>query len=198
MIKRLGLAPSLMLGALALAACSPPAQETPSDNVAATAPIGAAPAGCFAEASRDWSAVGSQYYVIEAEASGATCREATATLRITTSEGAVLFEQTYPTAQVTLAFAPNSEQSGLREELDAWTQNTADPASADALPAWPARAERPPNFQPAQGVTRQVYEAARGNQSALFCYPDGGESNACVALAGTTATLLGSWTPERL
>ena len=30
-----------------------------------------------------------------------------------------------------------------------------------------------------------------------FCYPDGGESNACVALAGDRATLLGSLTPER-
>jgi hypothetical protein len=46
-------------------------------------------------------------------------------------------------------------------------------------------------------VTRQLYEAARGNQSALFCYPDGGESEACVALAGASATLLGSLTPER-
>jgi hypothetical protein len=150
-----------------------------------------------AEASRDWSAVGSQYYVIEAEASGTTCAEATATLRITTSDGAVLYERAYPTAHVSLAFAPNSDQAGLREGLDAWTQNTAEQPSADSLPAWPARAERPPNFLPADGVTRQLYEAARGNQSALFCYPDGGESEACVALAGASATLLGSLTPER-
>ncbi len=189
MIKRL----SLAAAAAALAACTP--AEQPSQEASATAPI--APAGCVAEASRDWSAVGSQYYVIEAEASGATCREATATLRITTSEGSVLFERAYPTAQVSLAFAPTSDQSRLREELDAWTENTAEQPSADSLPAWPARAERPPNFQPAEGVTRQVYELARGNQSALFCYPDGGESNACVALAGTAATLLGSLTPER-
>ena len=59
----------------------------------------------------------------------------------------------------------------------------------------PAGAHAPPDFQPA--VARNVYEQARGNQSALFCYPDGGESNACVAVAGTTATLLGSKTPER-
>jgi hypothetical protein len=194
MIKRLSLAAFV----LAIAACTPPAEETPTQDVSATAPIGAAPAGCFAEASRDWSAVGSQYYVIEAEASGANCGAVTATIRITTSEGAVLFERPYPTSQVSLAFAPNSDQSRLREELDAWTQNTAEQQSADWLPAWPARADRPPNFQPAEGVTRQTYEAARGNQSALFCYPDGGESNACVALAGTTATLLGSLTPERL
>ena len=191
MIKRVGLAAL----AVSLAACAPPSAGG-DENASATAPIAPA-AGCVAEASRDWSAVGNQYYVIEAEASGATCAEANATLRITTSEGAVLFERAYPTAQVTLAFAPTSDQARLRDELEAWTENTADPASADSLPAWPARAARAPNFQPADGVTRQVYETARGNQSALFCYPDGGESNACVTLAGTTATLLGSLTPER-
>jgi len=191
MIKRI----SLAIAALALAACSPPAQEAPAEDTAANAPI--APAGCVAEASRDWSAVGSQYYVIEAEAAGATCRDAVATIRLTTSEGAVLYERAHPTSQVSLAFAPNSDQARLREELDAWTQNTADPQTADSLPAWPSGAARPPTFQPADGVTRAVYENARGNQSALFCYPDGGESNACVALAGTTATLLGSFTPER-
>lgn len=188
---------ALGFAALALAACSPPAQDTQTEDVASSTPVGAAPAGCFAEASRDWSAVGGQYYVIEAEATGATCREATATLRITTSDGTVLFERAYPTAQVSLAFAPNADQSTLRSELEAWTQNTAETPTADWLPAWPSGAPKPPYFQPAEGVTRNVYEGARGNQGPVFCYPDGGESNACVALAGTNATLLGSWTPER-
>lgn len=185
------------LAALTLAACSPPAQDAKSEDVAATVPIGAAPAGCFAESSRDWSAVGSQYYVIEAEATGATCRDANATIRITTSGGQVLFERAYPTAQVPLAFNPNGDQTGLRTELEAWTQNTAEPETADTLPAWPAGAQRPPHFQPADGVTRNAYENARGAQGPLFCYPDGAESNACVALAGDRATLLGSLTPER-
>lgn len=188
---------SLALAALALAACSPPASDTRSEDVASVTPPGAEPAGCVAEASRDWSAAGSQYYVIEAEAAGATCREATATLRITTSTGEVLYERAYPTAQVSLAFNPNADQTTLRSELESWTVNTAETPTADWLPAWPSGAPRPPNFQPAEGVTRNAYEGARGNQGPLFCYPDGGESNACVALAGTNATLLGSLTPER-
>ena len=95
---------------------------------------------------------------------------------------------------VPLAFSPNSDQTGLREEIDAWTQNVSETGAANELPAWPAGAQAPPGFQPA--VARNVYEQARGNQSALFCYPDGGESNACVAVAGVHATLLGSKTPE--
>jgi len=31
----------------------------------------------------------------------------------------------------------------------------------------------------------------------LFCYPDGGESNACIAMVQQRATLLGSLTPEQ-
>lgn len=179
--------------AFALTACSPPAPDTK------TAEIPATPAnvqtGCSAETARDWSAVGSQYYVIEAEAHGETCRDAVATLRIQSREGAILFTRDYPTAQVPLAFNPNADQTGLRAELDEWIVNTAEPATADTLPPWPNRTARPPGFTPA--VPRNVYEAARGAQGPLFCFPDGGESNACVALAGNSATLLGSLTPER-
>lgn len=179
---------------LALAACSPPGQQK-NNTARADLPPAAARAGCFAEFSRDWSAVGSQYYVIEAEAEGASCAEATATIRITARDGAVLFEHVYRTADIPLAFNPNSSQTDLRAELEAWTENTAEPPTADTMPAWPAGAARPPHVQPE--VARPQYEAARGVQGPLFCYPDGAESNACVALSGDRATLLGSLTPER-
>lgn len=181
--------------AMALASCSPPAPEAPATSTDIPVASTSARSGCDANASRDWSAVGSQYYVIEAEAHGATCDEAVATIRIKSTEGQVLFTHDYPTRDVPLAFNPTSDQTGLREEVDAWTQNLSETGSAAELPAWPASAQRPPNFQPS--VSRNTYEQARGNQSALFCYPDGGESNACVAVAGATATLLGSRTPER-
>ena len=188
---------TLAFAILALAACSPPQeQKARTVDVANATPGGAQAAGCFAEASQDWSAVGSQYYVVEAEATGATCREAVATIRITSRDGAKLFEHSYPTASVPLAFNPNGDQTGLRNELEEWAQNTADPATADTLPAWPAGAAHPPGFQQASGVTRGRYEQFRGNQGPLFCYPDGGESNACVAMMENTATLLGSLTPE--
>jgi hypothetical protein len=175
------------------AACSPPAQEE-TTRVQAQIPA-AASGGCNMQASRDWSAVGSQYYVIEAESRGETCRDAIATIRIESRDGDVLFTRDYPTAQVSLAFNPNSDPTGMRTELEAWIVNTSETERVSELPAWPARADRPPHFQPA--VTRNQYEGARGAQGPLFCYPDGGESNACVALAGANATLLGSLTPER-
>lgn len=189
-MKRLAIA----LTALSLAAgCSPPPPES------ASVPIDQLPiqaAGCNAQAARDWSAVGSQYYVIEAEAHGPTCGEAIATIRIKSRDGAVLFTRDYPTAEVPLAFSPHSGETGLRIELDAWAQNAALVQTADWLPAWPSGAPRPPRFQPE--VSRTQYESARGAQGPLFCFPDGGESNACIAMAGNRALLLGSLTPERL
>jgi hypothetical protein len=165
------------------AAANPP--ETPRQ----------AQAGCNAEASRDWAAAGSQYYVIEAEASGPTCGAAVATIRIASRDGDVLFARDYPVAAAPTAFEANSGQTALRTDIEAWISNTAETPTADWLPAWPAGRERPPNFQPA--VNRARYEAARGAQGPLFCYPDGADSNACVALAGNSATLLGSLTPDR-
>lgn len=195
-MKRWGLS----LLALALAACTPPNAQKGDDSADASTSDTTAPLqqdGCNAQYSRDWSAVGSQYYVIEAEAHGDTCPTANATMRIKSRDGAVLFERSYQTAQVPLAFSPNSDQTGLREEVEGWASNTAETPTADWLPAWPQRADHPPGFTPASGVTRNRYEQFRGAQGPLFCFPDGGESNACVGMQGDTATLLGSLTPER-
>jgi hypothetical protein len=185
-----GMRPTLL--AVALMACSPLDQAQTAEIPPQAPPQ---QPGCNAQASRDWSAVGSQYYVIEAEAHGETCATAVATIRIESRDGTVLFTRDYPVADVPAAFSAGSDQTGLRVEIEGWTMNAADTATADWLPAWPARAERPPHFQPA--VTRNRYEAARGAQGPLFCYPDGAQSSACVAMAGDGATFLGSLTPER-
>lgn len=177
--------------AFALMACTPAGQPKTAEVPQLPAPQ----QGCSAQASRDWSAVGSQYYVIEAEARGDTCASAVATIRIKSLGGEILFTHDYPVTEVPLAFSVSTDQTALRAEVDAWTINAAETATADWLPAWPARAERPPHFEPA--VNRIRYESARGAQGPLFCYPDSAESNACVAMAGDSATFLGSFTPER-
>jgi len=177
---------------LAAAACSP---EPPSQTAAVPPPTIAPQQGCTAIASHDWSAVGSQYYLIEAEAEGETCADARATMRIRSRGGETLFERTYPVSAIPLAFNPNADQTTLRADLEAWAQNAAETPTADWLPRWPSGAARPPYFEPS--VSRNVYENARGAQGPLFCFPNGAESHACIALAGDRATLLGSRTPER-
>lgn len=178
----------LAISALASAACSQP--QAPATASVAPAP----PTGCTAQAAHDWSAVGSQYYVIEAEANGDDCATATAIMRIRSRDGAVLFERSYEVTAAPSTFRQDNDQTGLRNDLEGWTQNAAEIEIADWLPQWPAHAGRPPHFQPA--VNRARYEAARGTQGPLFCFPDGERSLACVAMAGDNATLLGSLTPE--
>ena len=192
----------LLAAPLLFAACSPPATTTTTTAAETTATMDGKSTPqtpeCTATASRDWR-VGGQVYRIEGHASGATCTAMNATITLSTPEGTQLFTQSYPTAQIPLAFAPVGDATTRQTELTAWLANVAPaPATANALPAWPTAAAKPLHFTPAPGVTRETYQAARAARQPIFCYPDGGESNACLALDATahTATLLGSRTPE--
>lgn len=185
---------SLAALAVVLAACTQqPQQQNAQQGGEASANVPPA-INCSAQTSHDWSAPGSQYYMVEAEAHGPSCKEAVATIRIRARSGDVLYQKSYPVVEVPLAFNPNDDQTGMRSDLEGWATNAADQPSADSLPAWPAGAEHPPFFRPV--VNRQTYESFRGMQGPIFCYPDGAESNACVAMNGDHATLLGSKTPE--
>jgi hypothetical protein len=192
-MKRIGLSAIV----LALAACSPPAQTTETTTTVAetTTP---APA-CVADAPARAVTFGGQTYQVQAHAEGDTCDGAVATLKIVAPNGNTAFETAYPISQVPLAFnATGSGVARLTTELEGWTNNTAEGAgTADTLPAWPTGAEKPPNFTPA--ISREAYEAARTAKRPIFCFPDGNESNACVAIDTTTQTaaLLGSRTPGR-
>lgn len=182
--------------ALALAACSPP-QQAENTTQAPAEPAIAAP-GCVVEVAPRDLQLGGQTYKAEARAEGATCDEARAELRLRAPNNNVIFETAYPTNQVPLAFnATGSGEARLATELEMWTANPPDHPTADTLPAWPAGAEKPPHFTAT--VAREAYEAARTARRPLFCFADGNESNACVAVdtGAQTATLLGSWTPER-
>lgn len=178
--------------AFALSACSPPAQtEAPAEQQQAAG-------GCVVEAEPRELQFGGQSYRVEAAAEGETCENAMASLRLINPAGAAIFETAYATNQVPLAFRTSgADEARLSEELNAWTANVAQQPNADSLPAWAEGAERPANFTPA--LARDAYEAARAAARPLYCFPDGGESNACVAIdtSNQSAVLLGSWTPER-
>jgi hypothetical protein len=182
------------LAALTLTACNQQTQQQHAESDGGASTNVPAAINCSAQTSHDWSAPGSQYYMVEAEAHGPSCREAVATIRIRARAGTVLYEKSYPVAEVPLAFNPNDDQTGMRSDLEGWATNAADTPTADTLPDWPAGADHPAFFRPA--VNRQTYESFRGMEGPIFCYPDGAESNACVAMNGDHATLLGSKTPE--
>lgn len=187
--------PAYLLMALALAACG---QQNTNTDVAEAPPADAArsTAGCMVTFARDWT-IGGQAYRIETSAEGSDCAQATATIALRAPNNEVIFSAQHPTQEVSLAFSPGADQSRLQTEIEGWSANVANGPTAADLPPWPAGEQRPPAFQPV--VTREQYEAARAASRPVFAYPDGGESNAYVAVDPSTqsALLLGSWTPER-
>jgi hypothetical protein len=193
-MKRIGVSAIV----LALAACSPPAQTTETTTTVVETTTAATPA-CVADAPARAVTFGGQTYQVQAHAEGDTCDGAVATLKIVAPNGNTAFETAYPIAEVPLAFnATGSGVARLTTELEGWTNNTAEGSkTADTLPAWPSGAEKPRNFAPA--ISREAYEAARTAKHPIFCFPDGNESNACVAIntADQSAALLGSRTPGR-
>lgn len=191
---------------LALAACAEPApapapDEAPAAQSAAEdAAEDAAPppvaAGCATQAGKDWL-INGETYRLEAAAFGPDCRDAVATLIVRRPDGRPIYAVATPTSAAPLAFRARPNQEQLAEELAGWLDDQSGFFVADALPAWPQGADRPAQFQPA--VSRELYVAAQEGKRPLFCYPDGAESNACVAVEPRvrTALLLGSYTPER-
>ncbi|MES1199270.1 MAG: hypothetical protein ABUS48_04740 [Pseudomonadota bacterium] len=162
---------------LALAACGQNAgQQAPASSAQSAAAAGDA---CVAQATRDWM-IGAARYRLDASGHGPSCAQAEATITIRAPDNSVLFTQNYRTSDISLSFNPRGDQQTLNDDLNSWIENQAPGATASSLPPWPQGAEAPPQFRPA--VTRDVYEAARSGGHALFCYPDDGETNACVAI----------------
>jgi hypothetical protein len=178
---------------LSLAACGQQAVEPPPPPPVVE---NSAIMDCSAASMGNWD-VANKSYAVQARAEGPSCPEAIVTLRLLSPAGATLFEARHPVANVPLSFRASPDQAVLQQELDAFIVNVAQNPTAESLPAWPAGAEKPPHILPQ--VNRADYEAARTARRPIFCYPDGGESNACLALdpQADQAVLLGSWTPER-
>ncbi len=182
-------AASLML----LAACGQTTVSTPAEAPATPGATAAAAAGCTGTAELPWPAA---QLMIAGNLAGAACPEAVATLEIRNATGAVLHTFSAPISQITIAFNPRADQTTMQSDLASWLSSNAF-RTADALPAWPANASAPPvTFVPA--VDRAAYEAARAARRPLYCYPDNGESAACVAFDSATGavTKLGVERPE--
>ena len=186
---------------LALAACSPKAPEgaptaTPATQVSVVAPAGAA--GCAITTSRPWQAGGARY-TIEASLHGAACGSAAALLVIRNAQGATLYADAAPVTQLDLAFNPRTDDATMTHDVAAWITGEGYGPTAAGLPAWPADAARPPGAFFAM-IDQATYEAARAGAWPLFCYPNGGESAACVAQDARHGVLvrLGDTRPEAM
>lgn len=168
----------LIVAALALAACGP--AKTPVQEASA----------CAATAQAAWSGLS-----IEAASVGGDCEQANATLTIKNPAGATLYTETYPTAQV-MILAPARDEAGMRAALAEWIEsNNHTMATSGALPDWPAGENAPVSgefpFYPEEGLARDRYMSVRAADVPLFCFVQGMESMACLALENGALTKIG-------
>jgi hypothetical protein len=173
------------LCALMLAACNQAAETTDQPDASARV----AENGCPAAASGTW-----QGLQVDASASGADCGSAQATITIG-NNGATLWSETYPANQVMVLAGAESVED-MQRRLNEWVNppGAARDSTGD-LPVWAAGAQSPNSgefpFYAEEGVERATYETLRGRDAPMFCYLQGMESEACLALENGRVTKIG-------
>lgn len=145
---------------------------------------------CAASASAEWNGLS-----VEATAEGEDCASAQATLTIKDAAGAALFSETHVAANV-MSLAQTGDAASMQTALADWINSSNNTMSTSgALPDWPAGAEAPESgefpFYPEEGVPRERYLAIRAADAPLYCFVQGGESQACLALQDGVLTKVG-------
>jgi hypothetical protein len=162
-------------------------------TVSGVAPASAA--GCSLGAAKAWVPAKGQIYRSEAYSNGASCAGAVVTIVLRAPNGQVLWADARPANQLMTfgeAKTPKKMKAGLVEWL---AQNEKFDSTAD-LPEWKKGADSPMAgefpFYPEADVHAETYMKIRAEKQAMFCYVQGMESLACIAIAKDgTATKVG-------
>ena len=144
-------------------------------------------ADCDARARNVWAGSG-KGVIAEAASQGATCANAVVTLVLRDRSGKPLWAETFIGAQV-MIFAGVADRRAMSHALGDWIDQTRSMLPrTDKLPDWPKGADAPKGggefpFYADSGVDREAYLKLRGARLPMFCYVQGMESMACVALS---------------
>ena len=172
-----------------LAACQPqtatPPDQTPAATPAETASV--APAGtdgCVAKAERRWGPSEGPSYRVKAWISGVDCASAVVTQAVYGSDGSPIYAWAGATQFLFLLSdrkTPEEMQAGLIEWIGF---DNLPPEMTGTLPPWeetdgqPKQAEFP--FMP--NMEKPAYDELRKLNLNMLCYPQGMESQLCLAL----------------
>jgi ABC-type Fe3+-hydroxamate transport system substrate-binding protein len=155
-----------------------------------------AASACNVSANDTWRPEGGGEFSIEAASAGPDCERAVATLVIRDAEGRVAWAEAYPTEDIMVL--ANARDSGAMEvSLAGWINPAANTTmqTSSALPEWPANADSPQNgefpFYPEAGYDRDSYTTLRTNNLPLYCFVQGMESMACLALGDSGLEKIG-------
>ncbi len=151
---------------------------------------------CNATASDTWRPEGGGEFSIEATTSGPNCEHAVATLVIRDAQGRVVWAEAYPTEDI-MVLAGARDKGAMEVSLAGWINPAANTTmqSTSALPEWPANADSPQNgefpFYPEEAYDRDSYTTLRTNNLPLYCFVQGMESMACLALGDSGLEKIG-------
>jgi hypothetical protein len=147
---------------------------------------GVSAGNCNATAHQPWRPLSGAEFTVEAVAHGPDCEHAVATLVIRNAQNDVLWAEAAATEDIaTLAGArtPAAMESALADWINSSNHTMA---TSSALPDWPADATGPVSgefpFYPESAYDRDAYMRLRQSNAPLFCYVQGMESMACLAL----------------
>jgi hypothetical protein len=165
----------IVVAASVLAACT--MSVSAGDNPTASS--------CQAEARETWNAEGGAYS-IEASSAGPDCAHAVATIVIRKTENAVLWADAH-VVEHTFGLNEATDTAAMRTALAEWIGGNTTILRTSALPEWPANASEPPEgefpfYREPEWNDREGYEALRMRDAPVFCYVQGMESMACLAL----------------
>ncbi len=150
-----------------------------------------AKADCDARARSAWT----KGVVAEAMSQGQTCANAVVTLVLRDSSGKPIWVDARIAAQV-MIFVGAADRNAMTRTLADWIdQRKSAMARSDKLPDWPQGAAAPKAgefpFYPDGEVDREAYMKLRGAHVPMFCYVQGMESMACVAMTSDGVTKVG-------
>ncbi len=175
-----------------LTACQPQTAATPDAPAAPPAETAAAAGaadGCVTTVEKAWGPIGPSdhpSYRVKAWTSGAVCESAVVTLAIYARDGFPIYAWAGAT-QYLFALNGAKTPAEMTRALQEWIgPDSLPPDLTGALPPWeetegqPKRAEFP--FMPAEGMDKATYEDLRKQNLHMLCYPQGMESQLCLAL----------------
>lgn len=147
----------------------------------------ASAAGCNLGAAKAWKPFKGAAYSSEAYSNGATCAGAVVTIVVRAPGGDVLWAEAMPATHL-MTFADAKTPQRMKAGLVDWLGQQHPFKSTGDLPEWKKGAEAPSMlgefaFYPEAGVDQESYAKIRADKLAIFCYVQGMESMACVAIS---------------
>jgi hypothetical protein len=148
---------------------------------------------CDARANMLWTPAPGQVVVAEAVSDGPTCALAVVTLVLRGPSGQPLWVDSRVASQV-MTFSGVKTLAAMNKALNEWIAQRG-LARSDKLPDWPKGADKPNAgefpFLPDADVDHEAYVKLRTAKAPMFCYVQGMESMACVALTTDGITKIG-------